>query len=156
MFIVMVATECAPVAKVGGLADVVFGLSRELEVRGNSVEIILPKYDCMRYDHIYGLQETFHDLRVPFHDQWIHCSVFFGFVHGRRCFFIEPHSHNNFFNRGIYYGHQDDPERFAFFCRAALEFMLKSNKQPDIIHCHDWQTGLVPVLLFDIYKNIWA
>ncbi|GBE35960.1 glycogen synthase [bacterium BMS3Bbin07] len=154
MFIVMVATECAPVAKVGGLADVVFGLSRELEVRGNSVEIILPKYDCMRYDHICGLQEAFHDLLVPFYDQWIHCSVFFGFVHGRKCFFIEPHSHNNFFNRGIYYGHQDDPERFAFFCRAALEFMLKSNKQPDIIHCHDWQTGLVPVLLFDIYKYL--
>ncbi|MEC4685464.1 MAG: glycogen synthase [Nitrospirota bacterium] len=154
MFIVMVATECAPVAKVGGLADVVFGLSRELEVRGNSVEIILPKYDCMRYDHICGLQEAFHDLWVPFYDQWIHCSVFFGFVHGRKCFFIEPHSHNNFFNRGIYYGHPDDPERFAFFCRAALEFMLKSNKQPDIIHCHDWQTGLLPVLLFDIYKYL--
>ncbi|HEB76151.1 MAG TPA: glycogen synthase [Nitrospirae bacterium] len=154
MYIVMVATECAPVAKVGGLADVVFGLSRELEIRGNSVEIILPKYDCMRYDHIYALQEVFHDLYVPFYDEWVHCTVFFGFVHGRKCFFIDPHSHRNFFNRGIYYGHHDDAERFAFFSRAALEFMLKANKHPDIIHCHDWQTGLVPVLLFDIYKYL--
>lgn len=154
MYIVMVASECAPVAKVGGLADVVFGLSRELEVRGNSVEIILPKYDCMRYDHIYGLQVTHHDLWVPFHGGHVHCTVYFGFVHGRKCFFIEPHSERNFFNRGIFYGHGDDAERFAFFSRAALEFMLKSGKRPDIIHCHDWQTGLVPVMLFDIYAPL--
>jgi starch synthase len=62
MFITMISSECAPVAKVGGLGDVVFGLSRELEIRGNSVEIILPKYDCMRYDHIFGLQVTYENL----------------------------------------------------------------------------------------------
>jgi len=89
MFIVMIASECAPVAKVGGLADVVFGLSRELEIRGNDVEIILPKYDCMRYDQIYALQESFKDLWVPYYDQWVHCTVYFGFVHGRKCYFIE-------------------------------------------------------------------
>ena len=154
MYIVMVTSECAPVAKVGGLGDVVEGLSNELQIRGNAVEIILPKYDCMRYDHIWGLQKTYGDLWVPYHDQHVHCDVYFGFVHGLKCFFIEPHSHQNFFNRGIFYGHHDDPERFAFFCRAALEFMLKTNKHPDIIHCHDWQTGLVPVLLFDIYKHL--
>jgi starch synthase len=154
MYIVMIASECAPVAKVGGLADVVFGLSRELEVRGNDVEIILPKYDCMRYDHIYGLMQIFDDLWVPYYDRWIHCSVFFGFVHGRRCFFIDPHFDKNFFNRGVFYGHHDDPERFAFFSRAALEFMLKSDKHPDIIHCHDWQTGLVPVLLYELYQHM--
>ena len=153
MYIVMITPECAPAAKVGGLADVVYGLCHELEIRGNDVEIILPKYDCMRYDQIYGLRMVYNDLWVPFYERWVHCSVFFGFVHGRKCFFIEPHSERNFFNRGIFYGHSDDPERFAFFCRAALEFMLKSNKHPDIIHCHDWQTGIVPVLLFDLYKS---
>jgi starch synthase len=154
MFIVMVSSECAPAAKVGGLADVVYGLSRELDIRGHSVEVILPKYDCMRYDHIYGLQPAYNDLWVPFYGQWVHCTVFFGFVHGRKCFFVEPHGDRAFFNRGIFYGHHDDPERFAFFSRAALEFMLKSGKHPDVIHCHDWQTGLVPVLLFDIYKHL--
>lgn len=149
----MVSPECAPVAKVGGLGDVVFGLSRELEVRGNDIEIILPKYDCMRYDHIYGLQVSFNDLWVPFYDQWIHCTVYFGFVYGRKCFFIDAHHERNFFNRGIFYGHHDDPERFAFFCRAALEFMLKADKHPDVIHCHDWQTGLLPVLLFEMYQH---
>ncbi len=153
MFITMITAECAPVAKVGGLADVVYGLCRELEIRGNDVEIILPKYDCMRYEHIYGLQKVLQDLWVPYYDQQVHCSVFFGFVHGRKCFFIEPHSERNFFNRGLYYGHHDDPERFAFFCRASLEFMVRTEKHPEIIHCHDWQTGLVPVLLFDLYKH---
>jgi starch synthase len=153
MFIIMITPECAPVAKVGGLGDVVFGLCHELELRGNDVEIILPKYDCMRYDQIHGLQQVYNDLWVPFYNRWVHCSVFFGFVHGRKCFFIDTHSERNFFNRGIFYGHHDDPERFAFFSRAALEFMLKANKHPDIIHCHDWQTGIVPVLLFDVYTH---
>jgi starch synthase len=153
MYVIMITPECAPVAKVGGLGDVVEGLSRELEIRGSSLEIILPKYDCMRYDRIWGLQKTHADLWVPYHDQWLHCDVYFGFVHGLKCFFIESHSPKNFFNRGIFYGHQDDAERFAFFCRAALEFMYKSGKHPDVIHCHDWQTGLVPVLLYEMYKH---
>lgn len=154
MYIVMVTSECAPVAKVGGLADVVQGLTRELEIRGNAVEIILPFYDCMRFDQIWGLQKTYSNLWVPFYDQHIRCDVFFGFVDGLKCYFIEPHSQQNFFNRGIFYGNYDDPERFAFFSRAALEFMQKSNKRPDVIHCHDWQTGLVPVLLCDMYKHL--
>jgi len=154
MYIVMVSPECAPVAKVGGLADVVFGISRELEIRGNAVEIILPKYDCMRYDHIWGLQVTYQDLWVPWYGGAIHCTVWFGFVHGRKCFFIEPHSRENFFNRGHFYGFHDDASRFAFFSKAALEFLLKDGRRPDIIHCHDWQTGLVPVLLYEIYQGL--
>ena len=154
MYIIQIASECAPVAKVGGLGDVVFGLTRELEIRGNSVEIILPKYDCLRYDQIYNLQPVFNDLWVPWFHHNIHCTVYFGFVHGRKCFFIEPHSPQNFFNRRTFYGHGDDDQRFAFFCRAALEFMLKSGKHPDVIHCHDWQTALVPVLLYEVYQHL--
>ncbi len=154
MFIMHVTPELAPVAKVGGLGDVVFGLCREMEIRGNHVEIILPKYDSMRYDHIWGLCEAFHDLCVPWYGGAIHCTVFFGFVHGRKCFFIEPHSGDNFFNRGNIYGFSDDAMRFAFFSRAALEFIWKSGKHPDIIHCHDWQTGLLPVMLYEIYQHM--
>jgi starch synthase len=152
MYIVQVASECAPVIKAGGLGDVVYGLSRELEIKGNTVEIILPKYDCMRYDHIWGLHEAYQDLFVPWYDGRIHCTVYCGWVHGRLCFFIEPHSQDNFFNRGYYYGGNDDNMRFAFFSKAALEFLQQSNKKPDVIHCHDWQTGLVPVMLFEVYK----
>ncbi len=152
MYIVMVSSECAPVAKVGGLADVVLGLSRELEKQGNTVEIILPKYDCMRYDHIQDLEEVFPDLWTPWCDGVVHCAVWSGRVHGRTCYFIEPHSQDNFFNRGHYYGSWDDTTRFGFFSKAVLEFLLKSGKRPDIIHCHDWQTALVPVLLYDLYQ----
>ncbi len=154
MFIVMITPECAPAAKVGGLADVVHGLSKELAIRGNAVEIIMPKYDCMRYDRIWGLTKSYADLWVPFYSRWVHCDVYFGWMDGLKCFFIEPHLDRNFFNRGVFYGHQDDAERFAFFCRAAMEFMFKSNKRPDIIHCHDWQTALAPVLLYEMYQHL--
>ena len=152
MYIVQIASECAPVIKAGGLGDVVYGLSRDLESRGHTVELILPKYDCMRYDHIWGLHDAYKDLWVPWYGGAIHCSVYCGWVYGRLCFFIEPHSPDNFFNRHCYYGCNDDNMRFAFFSKAALEFLHKSNKRPDVIHCHDWQTGLVPVMLFENYK----
>lgn len=153
MYIVMVAPECAPVAQAGGLGEVVYGLSRELEIRGNAVEIILPKYRCMRYDQIYGMSVSYQDLWVPWHDGKVHCTVWFGFVHGRKCYFIEPHSQDNFFERSSYYGDNDDAIRFAFFSKAALEFMYQSGKRPDVIHCHEWHTGLLPTMLFEQYQN---
>jgi starch synthase len=106
----------------------------------------------MRYDHIWGIHEAYRDLFVPWFGGAIHCSVYCGWVHGRVCFFIKPHSSDNFFDRGHYYGAIDDHMRFAFFSKAALEFLLKANKRPDIIHCHDWQTGLVPVMLSEMYR----
>lgn len=153
MNIAMISPECDLVAKVGGLADVVYGLSKDLGSRGNSVEIILPKYDCLRYDQITGLTEISNDLRVPWDRGSIHCSVWTGRVQKCTCLFIEPHSQENFFNRRVIYGCNDDVMRFAFFCKAGLEFLFKSGKRPDIIHCHDWATGLVPVLLYEIYNK---
>jgi starch synthase len=150
----MVAAECAPVAKAGGLGDAVFGLSRELEIRGHSVEIVLPRYACMRQGDIWGLQPSFEDLWVPWYGGAVHCTVWFGFVHGRKCFFIEPHGAGNFFGRDRLYGYGDDGERFALFCKAALEYLVRAGKRPDIIHCHDWQTGLVPVLLHEQYGEV--
>jgi starch synthase len=152
MYIVQIASECAPVIKAGGLGDVVYGLSRELGNRGHTVEIILPKYDCMRYDHIWGLHDAYQNLIVPWYGAAITCTVYCGWVHGQQCFFIDPHSDDQFFNRGYYYGGKDDNMRFAFFSKAALEFLLQTGKRPDIIHCHDWQTGLVPVMLYEMYK----
>jgi starch synthase len=152
MYVVQIASECAPVIKAGGLGDVVYGLSRELTSRGHCVELVLPKYDCMRYDHVWGMHEAYRDLIVPWFGGAIHCSVQCGWVHGQLCFFIDPHSGDRFFTRGKVYGDWDDQLRFAFFSKAALEFLLKSGKRPDVIHCHDWQTGLVPVMLFEMYQ----
>jgi starch synthase len=152
MYVVMLASECAPAIHEGGLGDVVSGLSREVATRGNDVEIILPKYDSMRYDRIDRLTIDYHDLWAPWYGGAIHCTVYVGFVSGLKCFFIEAHSRDNFFHRPSAYGYDDDAMRFAFFSKAALEYMLKANKRPDVIHCHDWQTGLAPVLLFEMYK----
>ncbi|MCB9957706.1 MAG: glycogen synthase [Rhodospirillaceae bacterium] len=153
MYIVQIASELAPIAKVGGLADVVYGLSRELELRGNAVEIILPKYDRLWYDQIFGLAPTYNDLWVPWCDGAIRCTVWFGLVHGRKCYFIEPHSPEAFFERGTFYGQWDDPARFIFFSKAALEYLYRSGKRPDIIHVHDWQTAALPVLLYEMYQQ---
>ncbi len=118
VFVVMVASECAPVAQAGGLGQVVFGLSRELELRGHAVEVILPKYDCMHYDQVFGLSVAYQDLQVPWYSGFVHCTVWFGFVHGRKCFFIEPHCPDQFFGRGHLYGSPDDAARFAFLSKA--------------------------------------
>ncbi len=154
MFVVMVVSECAPAAQAGGLGQVVFGLSRELELRGHGVEIIMPKYDCMHYDQIFGLTVAYENLWVPWYSGFVHCTVWFGWVHGRKCFFIDPHSPDQFFNRGHLYGSPDDVARFTFLSKAALEFMWKAGKRPEVIHVHDWQTALVPVLLYEIYRQI--
>ena len=65
----------------------------------------------------------------------------------------DPHSAEIYFNRGVIYGCNDDILRFAFFCKAALSYILITNNHPDIIHCHDWPTGLVPVLLRDLFAQ---
>jgi starch synthase len=150
----MAGAECAPAAKAGGLGDFIHGLARQLALDGNEVEIILPKYDCLRYDRIEGLHKSFTDLRVPYYEQWFHCDVERGSMDGLTCWFIAPHSPQDFFSRGVIYGEPDDADRFAFFSRALLEFLFKSGKRPDIIHCNDWQTGLVPVLLFEMYEGL--
>ena len=91
---------------------------------------------------------------MPWYGGVVRCTVWFGYTNGRKCFFIEPHSEANFFGRDRLYGYGDDAERFAFFSKAALEFMFRANKRPDIIHCHDWQAGLIPVLLYEQYGDV--
>jgi starch synthase len=143
------------VAKVGGLADVVIGLTNDSNRRGNEVEVILPKYDCLRYDLISDLKTVSDDLMVPWYRGAVRCAVWAGSINGGcKCFFIDPHSQDSFFNRGVIYGFRDDAMRFAFFSKAAMEFLYKSGQRPDILHCHDWPTGLIPVLLERIYKPI--
>ena len=150
----MVAAECAPAVKSGGLGDVVSGLSRELEIRGNAVEIILPKHASLQHADIWGLAPSYHDLEVPWYGGTVRCTVWFGYANGRKCYFIEPHPAADFFGRDRLYGYGDDAERFAFFSKAVLEFMVRADKRPDVIHCHDWQTGLVPVLLREQYGAV--
>ncbi|MBF0538097.1 MAG: glycogen synthase [Nitrospirae bacterium] len=147
MYIAMIASECAPVSKVGGLADVVDGLSRELMTKGHKVEIILPYYDCMNHSLVEDLQGNPMALSVQYGGKRIFCTAHTGRVHDNVCYFIRSHSEERYFDRGLFYGAEDDEERFTFFCLAALEFLREAGKHPDVIHCHDWQTALIPALL---------
>ncbi len=154
MHIVMVSAECAPIAKAGGLGDFVQGLAHELVRRGETVQVVLPLYDILRFESIRDLRVIDRGLRVPFHDEWLECWVQAGEVDGIDCVFLDPRSERGFFRRGRIYGETDDPERFAFFSRAILELVLRLDRRPDILHCHDWQTGLIPVLLHEMHPAL--
>ncbi len=154
MYILHIASEMAPIAKVGGLADVVSGLSKELKWKDNLVEVILPKYDCLDWHGVKDLKVAYENLASFYKGQWINNTVWEGTVDGVVVFFIEPHDEWNFFRRGTFYNCPDNLERFTYFTRAALEFLLKSGRTPDVLHCHDWHTALAPVLFYEIFQPI--
>ncbi|XP_042521160.1 probable starch synthase 4, chloroplastic/amyloplastic isoform X2 [Macadamia integrifolia] len=153
LHIIHIAAEMAPVAKVGGLGDVVAGLCKVLQKKGHLVEIILPKYDCMQYDRIGDLRALDVAVESYFDGQLFKNKVWVGTIEGLPVYFIEPHHPANFFWRGQVYGEHDDFKRFSFFSHAALELLLQAGKKPDIIHCHDWQTAFVAPLYWDIYVH---
>ncbi|XP_062160775.1 probable starch synthase 4, chloroplastic/amyloplastic isoform X2 [Alnus glutinosa] len=151
LYVIHIAAEMAPVAKVGGLGDVVTGLGKALQNRGHLVEIVLPKYDCMQYDRIRDLRVLDVVVESYFGGRLFKNKIWVGTVEGLPVYFIEPHHPDKFFWRGKFYGEQDDFKRFSFFSRVALEFLLQAGKKPDIIHCHDWQTAFVAPLYWDLY-----
>nr|XP_018678302.1 PREDICTED: probable starch synthase 4, chloroplastic/amyloplastic isoform X2 [Musa acuminata subsp. malaccensis] len=151
LHIIHIAAEMAPVAKVGGLGDVVSGLGKALQRKGHLVEIILPKYDCMEHDLITDLKALDVVVESYFDGRTFKNKIWIGTIEGLPVYFIEPHHPAKFFWRGKYYGEHDDFKRFSFFSRAALELLYQAGKKPDIIHCHDWQTAFVAPLYWDIY-----
>ncbi|KAK3006523.1 hypothetical protein RJ639_015787 [Escallonia herrerae] len=151
LHVIHIAAEMAPVAKVGGLGDVLTGLSKALQKRGHLVEIILPKYDCIQYERIHDFRALDMVVESYFDGRLFKNKVWVGTVEGLPVYFIEPHHPANFFWRGQLYGEHDDFKRFPFSSRAALELLLQAGKKPDIIHCHDWQTAFVAPLYWDLY-----
>jgi starch synthase len=154
MHIIHIASELAPIAKVGGLADVLLGLPRELSWKKHDVDIILPKYDCLNSNEIRDLAIYKTDLMSYFEGEWFSNTIWIGWVENIKVYFIEPHHPRFFFDRGCYYGCEDDIDRYLYFSRAALEFLYKQNTCPAIIHLHDWQTAIVATLLKDMYEPL--
>ncbi|KAK7260441.1 hypothetical protein RIF29_26485 [Crotalaria pallida] len=151
LYVIHIAAEMAPVAKVGGLGDVISGLCKALQKKGHLVEIVLPKYDCIQYDRIRDFRALDAVIESYFDGQLFKNKIWVGTIEGLPVYFIEPHHPDKFFWRGNFYGEHDDFRRFSYFSRAALEFLLQAGKKPDIIHCHDWQTAFVAPLYWDIY-----
>lgn len=151
MKIVMIASECVPFVKTGGLADVVGALPKALKRQGHDVSIIIPKYAKIDTKK-YNLERTQESMGV-----WMGSGIQ-EWASVDKCmlddeipvYFIESWQH--FGRNGIYdddqnRAYRDNPYRFAFFSRAAVQFCIDAQLRPDIIHVHDWQAALVPAYL---------
>lgn len=154
MRILHVASEVVPFAKTGGLADVVGTLPQKLADSGHDVAIALPKYKTVE-DARFHLETVIPALLVPFAGGTVPCTVkrtpFTQEGAGRLCvYFIEQ---EELFGREGLYGHVDDPERFIFFDRAVLEMLKALKWSPEVLHCHDWQTGFIPAYLKSLYGD---
>ena len=151
MNICMISTEMSPAAKVGGLADVVSALSKEMMQKGHNIEVILPMYSCMRYDQIEDIHCIYEELWVPHYDQWRPEKVFEGYINGIKTLLITC---SEYTQRDNIYGYDNDLYLFTYFSRAALEFMYKTERRPEIIHCHDWGVGMIPVMYYELYNSL--
>jgi starch synthase len=151
MNIVMLAGECVPFAKVGGLADVLGALPRELEKLGFSVSIILPSYGSIDrarfgFERVPGFDSAPFDA---FRSRLPHSSVSVFLVgndqfFGRQGIYTDPETGWDF---------PDQADRWIFFQRSALDFISVALGPVDILHCHDHQTGLVPAYLARLYRG---
>ena len=153
MKICHIATEASPIAKVGGLADVTMGLSRELQKRGHEVCLILPKYSCLKTEFIENLHYIEKNVLTMFGQKWHSNNIWSGKLLGIQIFFIECASPMRFFERSSIYGFKDDLSRFCYFSLAALNFISQFHNNVDIIHVHDWHTSIVPALYQEHFKD---
>ncbi|HKL99313.1 MAG TPA: glycogen synthase GlgA [Mobilitalea sp.] len=150
MKILMATSEASPFAKTGGLADVLGSLPAALNKLGADVRVIMPKYDSIP-SH---LKDTIrHCCYIYVRLGWrnIYCGIEQAEYNGVTYYFIDNES---YFKRSGLYGYGDDGERFAFFCVSVLEALPYIDFFPDVIHCHDWQAGMIPVLLEAQYRQI--
>ncbi|ENZ03561.1 glycogen/starch synthase, ADP-glucose type [Clostridium thermobutyricum] len=149
MKILFSATEAYPFIRTGGLGDVIGALSKELSKLGEDVRVIIPKYKGIKED----LKNKINYIKHIFVDVgWRHqyCGIEELKVNNVQFYFID---NEYYFNRDNLYGYYDDAERFAFYDRAVLEILKAINWYPDIIHCNDWQCGMIPVLYKLEYRN---
>ncbi|KAK9053187.1 hypothetical protein SSX86_029819 [Deinandra increscens subsp. villosa] len=149
--IIHICTEMEPVASVGSLASYVTSLSHVLQRHGNLVEVILPMYATLNLDNIQSLREIKAEFFSYFDGQLHRNRIWTGVVNGIGTTFIQPVYYSSFFNKEKIYGYPDDFERFSYFSRASLDYILKSGKQPDVIHIHNWETSIVGPLFWDIF-----
>ncbi|MGH9679164.1 MAG: glycogen synthase, partial [Candidatus Acidiferrales bacterium] len=150
MKILFVASEGLPFSKTGGLADVIEALPKALHACGQEVAVLLPAHRNHR-----AVSAAVPSLSIPMDGKMRFPSIADGgSVNGVHYYFVED---PEYFDREQLYGvagndYPDNAERFAELCRATIEFCKRVWK-PDVIHCHDWQTGLVPVLLRTEYSE---
>ncbi len=153
--IVHIAAEMAPIAKVGGLGDVVGGLSSVLsKQKGIDISVILPKYKSLKTQYLKDLKIIKKNFKIFERSRWQVVNIYLAKVNGVQVYLIEDKK-NYFSKKPKIYGYKYDVHRFLFFCKAVLEFLKADFRKIDIIHIHDWHTAVIAPLYKDIYsKNL--
>ena len=156
MNILYVTSEAVPFCKTGGLADVAGSLPQALAANGDRVSVILPLYE--RVKDKWGEQLHFEKwtfVRLAWRS--VYCGLFSLERDGVTWYFVD---NETYFRRSELYGYYDDGERFGFFSRAVTELLKSLPQKPDVVHCNDWQSALVPIYIRDeavrddFYKGI--
>jgi len=148
--VLFVASEAAPFVKTGGLGEVIGSLPAALRALGVDARVIIPKYRSLSKeykDNIKYLKHIYIDL------SWrkLYCGIEQYEHNGVPVYFID---NMYYFDKDYLYGYGDlEVERYGFFCKAVLEVLTHIDFIPDILHCHDWQTGLLPFLLKTQYSK---
>lgn len=149
--ILFVASEGVPFIKTGGLADVVGSLPKYVDKEYFDIRVMLPKYTCISQNLRDNMKYKTH-FYMDFNWKNEYVGVLEAVVDGVIYYFIDNESYFNGFkpySSNVY----EDISKFAFFCKAALSAMPLLGFRPDIIHCHDWQTGLIPVYLHERFQG---
>ncbi|MCC8103949.1 MAG: glycogen synthase GlgA [Clostridiales bacterium] len=148
--ILFVTSEATPFIKTGGLADVAGSLPKCFNKEEFDCRVILPKYQCMAEEWKNKLEYVTHFyMNLAWRSQYV------GILHmeldGIHFYFID---NEYYFSGPKPYGNiYQDIEKFAFFSKAALSALPSIGFRPDVVHCHDWQTGLIPVMLKDRFQD---
>ena len=151
MKILFTASECVPFCKTGGLADVVGALAPVLAAKGHDVRVMLPLYGAIPHEYTQQLRHAL-DFEVELGWRRQYCGIEALERDGVTYYFLD---NKYYFGRSYIYGlGGDEHERFGFFCRACLNALPLLQFQPDIIHAHDWQSGMVPALLRIQYQHL--
>jgi starch synthase len=148
--VLFAVSECVPFIKSGGLADVAGALPKELQGIGIDVRVILPKYQLIPEEYKKQMKKIA-EFSVPVGWRNQYCGIEELELDGITYYFID---NEYYFKRSQMYGDFDEGEQFAYFNRAILDSIREIDFYPDVIHCHDWHTGMVPFLLNEQYRGI--
>ncbi len=148
--VLFIASEGVPFIKTGGLADVVGSLPECFDKKYFDVRVLMPKYMCMHQDK-KDMMEYVDHFYMDFAGKSTYVGILKAKVNGIQFYFID---NEHYFSGDAPYGDlRFDLEKFIFFDKAALSALPIIGFKPDIVHCHDWQTGLIPVYLKDSFRG---
>lgn len=151
MKILFTASECVPFVKTGGLADVVGALAPVLAKKGHDVRVILPLYTAIAQKWQEQMEYLL-DFEVQLGWRRQYCGVQTLKKDGVTYYFLD---NKYYFGRPYIYGlGGDEYERYGFFCRACLNILPMIDFAPDVLHAHDWQSGMIPALLKIQYAHL--